>query len=460
MNSNCEYVDDYTDAQTEESKEYRCDRPRIANSTYCEFHDSDYFRTHEDIVRASFQNELYQTQNLSGSILFIGCNIPSIRIWNVRQYNIDFTHAKFHGDVSFTRMECRAINFSEAEFHEKFIALKIDVSEKFLFSKVRLKSKVEFKMCNFNSGDFSLTNFQLIELKDCELGHTMFRGCTFEKGISLTNCVLKDKTDFSACEFLEESKFDVDVFHSNALFLYSTFKSPIKFQNVDFKEQHLSSFGGDLSNVSFVRTDITRIKFDGDTMWGGNDGYTLFDARELKDNPSKSNLTLVLAVYRNLRENYEFRLMYEEAGQFFIKEMELKRIYYQDRNNNNTTKVKKWKRYFSVTNCYNILCNYGESFKRVSAWSIALFVSAFLYFFIFPDISELVQNKSLRNIDYVTEMAKNPFLRFETSLERTLGSFFHTGGGLADYVVRVASLPILGTMFIVLRRRFERRFRH
>ena len=207
-------------------------------------------------------------------------------------------------------------------------------------------------------------------------------------------------------------------------------------------------------------TDITRIKFDGDTTWGGNDGYTVFDARELKDNPSKSNLTLVLAVYRNLRENYEFQLMYEEAGQFFIKEMELKRIYYQDRNNNNTTKVKNWKRYFSVTNCYNILCSYGESFKRVSAWSIALFVSALLYFFIVSDISELAQNKSLRNADYVTEVTKNLFPRFEISLERTLGSFFHIEGRLADYVVRVASLPILGTMFIVLRRRFERRFRH
>ena len=185
MNSNCEYVDDYTDAQTEESKEYLCDRPRIVNSTYCEFHDSDYFRTHEDIVRASFCNELYQ--NPPGSILFIGCNIPSICISNIRQNNIDFTHAKFHGDVSFTRMKCQVINFSEAEFHESFIALQIDVSEKFLFSKVRLKSKMEFKMCDLNSVDFSLTNFQLIELKDCELSHTVFRGCTFEKGISLIN---------------------------------------------------------------------------------------------------------------------------------------------------------------------------------------------------------------------------------------------------------------------------------
>jgi hypothetical protein len=34
-----------------------------------------------------------------------------------------------------------------------------------------------------------------------------------------------------------------------------------------------------------------------------------------------------MAVYRNLRENYEFRLRYDEAGKFFIREMELKRKY-------------------------------------------------------------------------------------------------------------------------------------
>jgi hypothetical protein len=38
-------------------------------------------------------------------------------------------------------------------------------------------------------------------------------------------------------------------------------------------------------------------------------------------------LGTVMAVYRNLRENYEFRLKFDEAGKFFIKEMELKRNY-------------------------------------------------------------------------------------------------------------------------------------
>jgi hypothetical protein len=33
----------------------------------------------------------------------------------------------------------------------------------------------------------------------------------------------------------------------------------------------------------------------------------------------------VKAIYRNLGENCEYRLRYDEAGEFFIREMELKR---------------------------------------------------------------------------------------------------------------------------------------
>jgi hypothetical protein len=35
----------------------------------------------------------------------------------------------------------------------------------------------------------------------------------------------------------------------------------------------------------------------------------------------------VMSIYRNLRENYEYCLRYDEAGEFFKKEMELKRNY-------------------------------------------------------------------------------------------------------------------------------------
>lgn len=45
----------------------------------------------------------------------------------------------------------------------------------------------------------------------------------------------------------------------------------------------------------------------------------------LKVYPKKVSRGAVMAVYRNLRENFEYRMRYDEAGEFFVREMELKR---------------------------------------------------------------------------------------------------------------------------------------
>jgi hypothetical protein len=49
-----------------------------------------------------------------------------------------------------------------------------------------------------------------------------------------------------------------------------------------------------------------------------------------EDYPDQVNLGSVKTIYRNLRENYEYRLRYDEAGKFFIREMELTRNYRVD----------------------------------------------------------------------------------------------------------------------------------
>ena len=103
-----------------------------------------------------------------------------------------------------------------------------------------------------------------------------------------------------------------------------------------------------MSNVSFSDSDITRIRFSDKVTWGGDDKFTIIEEKRLieeaerrkknklnnksiekRNNDEGQSLSpeLVLSVYRNLRENYEFRLRYGDAGKFFIKEMELKRKY-------------------------------------------------------------------------------------------------------------------------------------
>jgi len=466
MPGTCEYEHGYNDTRTEKYDDYFCNRPRTSSSKLCKFHDEHYFQTHEQEVIKLFQKELSeQSPDKTKPIYFIGCNIPAIEVINIKQVRpVYFVNTKFHGNVDFFNIQLTSVNFSNAHFFGNFYLSNVNSNEIFLFSKAKFEnddSKVTFKECDLNLANFSLTTFDSLIFKDSTLNRTKFRTTTIKDKLSISECTFSGKSDFSDCHFLGESIFSLTSFHTDTIFQYAHFTNIVRYHNVDFKEQQLVIFNGDLSNVSFIGTDITRIKFSDKILWNNNDRYSILDARELINDPQNFNLSSVLSVYRNLRENYEFYLMYEEAGQFFVKEMELKRIYFEDPNDRYQTKIKKWRRYFSVTNCYNILSTYGESFKRISLWSIALFSLALAYFFICPDIVALNKSQPLGEIDYAVKLLNDPSFRLEISLERTFGSLFQiTTGGLAEYIVRIASLPILGTMFIVLRRRFERRFRH
>jgi hypothetical protein len=78
-----------------------------------------------------------------------------------------------------------------------------------------------------------------------------------------------------------------------------------------------------------------------------------------------------MAVYRNLRENYEFRLRYDEAGRFFIKEMELKRNYREtisQDDKDTVIKIKRngWlRRNISLTGLYYHLSRYGNESRNI-----------------------------------------------------------------------------------------------
>ena len=90
-----------------------------------------------------------------------------------------------------------------------------------------------------------------------------------------------------------------------------------------------------VSNVSFMNTDITGVRFRDKARWGigeekaKEDRFKIRDERllekEVKEKDGHTikdfNLGSIKAVYRSLRENYEYRMRYDEAGQFFIREM-------------------------------------------------------------------------------------------------------------------------------------------
>jgi len=115
----------------------------------------------------------------------------------------------------------------------------------------------------------------------------------------------------------------------------------------------------------------------------------------------------VLAVYRGLRENYEYRLRYDEGGKFFIKEMELKRNYREIISNGNTSvRIKRnpWlRRHLSLTGLYYHLSRYGEDLLRPTSTGIVIVLLSTLFWFI---QSNPTQEPSLSHITGFIQIEK------------------------------------------------------
>jgi hypothetical protein len=142
------------------------------------------------------------------------------------------------------------------------------------------------------------------------------------------------------------------------------FNGKTEFHNVLFEGKEKVIFDTEnLSNVSFMDTDLTGVRFSAkarwgekkieyDELWGGKkvkeDKFKIVDERlpekKIEENDGHTtkafNLGSIKAVYRNLRENYEYRMRYDEAGQFFIREMELKRKYREGPSKEDTEEEK------------------------------------------------------------------------------------------------------------------------
>jgi uncharacterized protein YjbI with pentapeptide repeats len=166
----------------------------------------------------------------------------------------------------------------------------------------------------------------------------------------------------------------------------------------------------------------------------------------------------IKTLYRNLRENYEYRLRYDEAGQFFVREMEIKRKYREEFSTTERRYIPKknnWlRRNFSFIGLYRNICNYGESSTKPIMWFGIIILLSTFYWFIYSINDLQIQN------DFIKPKCNEDL--FSCSFQRTLGDIvgFPEIGKNIDYITRISSIIILATLFLPFRRKFERRFRH
>ena len=331
--------------------------------------------------------------------------------------------------------------------------------------------------------------------------------------------------DFYGCGFYDRTYFSGH-FNGETKFHYVLFEGKEK---VIFEVE-------DLSNVSFMNTDLTGVRFSDEARSGEKkveyhkfwrrkkvkeDRFKIRDERILEEKIKGSdghttkdlNLGSIKAVYRSLRENYENRMRYDEAGQFFIREMELKRKYREvpskeekeEKVDNNiegeeepqseseqeeedsSLEIKQidWFRrnLFSLTGWYYHLSRYGESIWRPTLTGLVIVILSTLFWLMqsnptekfslsmiecYPNvISDAIRNNTSNFIGLCEQGSRNHD-HWLKAFERSIAGFIpllplgsNIKVGIIDYVIKIVGGAVtFGLIAIALRRRFERRYRH
>jgi uncharacterized protein YjbI with pentapeptide repeats len=386
-----------------------------------------------------------------------------------------FSNATFRGEVRFTEASFNGeAKFHQTTFHGDVIFNERGFYGRAEFTETTFKGKTQFSDVTFRGGaDFNRATFN---------GELSFNG-SFESYVSL-NATYNGEASFDSTTFNEDASFDHSKFNGILSFTDNTINRKVSFADVFFKEKHQIIFNGDLSKVSFVGSDITRAQFREKVVWGRNQSnsgntqpengnnthnkerfdFKIHDERQIEEDvkitdkhiSTTTSLEAVIAEYRNLRENYEYYLRYEEAGKFFIREMELRRKYRQSTAIERIEKKSIVSQIFSFATWYKILSNYGEEPRIPLVIAIGAFAVGTLGFL---HLQASSMDKTVYDI-----ITTNGTAVFD-SMRKTTEAFFPLfplpeNSGWLGTTLKVTMVPIVGLLFITLRRKLERRFRH
>ena len=512
----CSYKTTYYDHEQGGKDIFKCKNDSL-ESGYCKFHDEDYFdETNSDELIKLIQNQL---KSENGKC--IGYRIPSIKMREIKMpFLVYFNKAEFLGEVDFSKKcnsskiifeECtfhKEVNFSNSVNNEELYFSSAKFLKNVKFINAEFKRKVDFQSTKFNDNVnfqsslfkqkviFQKTDFQHIYFDLSIFNEDVdFYKTKFNKPASFWNVKFLNKTIFTLSEFIENADFHESEF-KNVIFQDTIFNEGVNYENcfihssnfqniktkklVIFRNIKLSkpenvTINGDLSLFSFLYSDLTRINFGDKIIWNSkldvykgknkikqvlqernesNNHFKIYDERMLETNPKYSTLESVQGIYRKLRENYDFNLRYDDAGQFFVREMEVKRKFYEKYSNNKVSVNKKMVRHvFSLLGMYYGLSKYGESLLRPTILAIII-ISVGINVFWTEELTV-----------YHDAPDKYEGIPIEKATIRSVTSFFpfyslDENTNAVDLIFKIVLLPTSGLIFISLRRKLERRFRH
>jgi len=321
-----------------------------ANFSKTTFEEADFLAV-EFNGKANFSKTVFKEKvNFSESV-FKKANFSSSSMKRAQFLGTKFQTANF-GLTKITDSDFYGVLFSGLA---NFVGTNIKRSE---FPNSRFQGKTRFTGAKFEKVEFSQSNFGSVDFDYASMNVMRFNGTIFDGAANFSSSKLEKVNLHQAnfkknCNFAEatlcEVMFSNGKFHGNSNFSYATFIDDVQFKNVEFQGADFSfaKFSGktyfndvlfriqdrvnfdveNLSKVSFRNTDVSKVRFGELVEWGGDDGFRIIDEELLNKNNEKKILESVIATYRNLRKNYEKRFRNEEAQKFFLRELELKKLY-------------------------------------------------------------------------------------------------------------------------------------
>jgi uncharacterized protein YjbI with pentapeptide repeats len=473
------------------------------------FLEADFMKA-VNLIETRFQyNSSFESSHFHGLALFFKGSFSGLANFRLTEFstradfgeagieNSTFVNTKFHGPVEFLHTTFGPADFSESIFTDLADFKYTRFTDSGNFKRVISSKQIDFSNAEFSKeAHFAGARLQEAAFIKTNFARVNFSGASFMSA-HFTDAHFQELGTFSNSNF-QKTCFHNSIFHKGAIFYSANFlgqtyfsakfNDKTSFNYVLFEEGGKIHFDiGDLSKVSFINSDITRVRFSEKAVWGRGDRFKITDEEKLeeivKTEPGEVekiggglSLGSVMAVYRNLRENYEYRLRYQEAGKFFIREMELKRNYRENYNVRKSSgyQIKKnnwWRRnIFSLTAWYYHLARYGEDLLRPTlAGIIIVLLSTILWL---TQSNPSTEPKLCISCDHLLShfiglSQVGNQTQWEKAFERGFSDFFpllppgSKGTVLIDYIIKIlGGVLSFALLAIALRRKFERKFRH
>ena len=499
----------------------------------CILHDPDdnkdqalFKKTLEEKTEKENANAEYQKVDLSGVVFPIDADFRGILFRKV----VNFADARFQKGANFS-----GVRFAEAGFFRTKFKGQADFGDSEFRGSVSFESATFCGVADFSGVEFmEVTHFDETEFEAAaRFGKTIFGRATgfnstkfhsvadfayaeFNRGVGFYGAHFSDHADFISVKFRSDSyfantqfagtvSFHNAIFNEEANFREAVFsgapfvdfnritvKSALNFHHTVFppgestavvnfhyltpdSAQNVRLEGVDLSKVSFLRADVSQVRFVGCTWaqkislrrWPdlsrqlGQSRNVLYDELDLDERRKRGEdvetlLPLVAELYRQIRLNLDASRLEVEAGNFYVGQMEMRR---QDR------KGYPWLYRRVLLAGYRVLAMYGESFVRPLALYFLLGgLLAFPYLWGgFLITTEKEVNYTFLDFDpgNIRQFGQDYIRALAHAL--TAGGFFGTQLDTNSwwvpsvrYMNTLADLFLLGLTLVALRRHFRR----